>query len=282
MRGALDDIAALLTGGAAGADGVDWSTVRYQHSQAVRSALAARYAPATVNKHLSALRGVLKEAWRLGQMSAEDYHRATDLQAVRGQTLPRGRSLAAGELVALLAACGVDTTPAGTRDAAVIALLYAGGLRRSEVVALNVADYEADTGLLTIRAGKGHKDRTAYATNGAAAALNAWVSVRGSAPGALFMAVNKGGRLVPGRMTGQAVLNLLAKRAREAKVAHLSPHDLRRTFVSHLLEAGADIVTVQRLAGHSSVTTTARYDHRGEKEKKKAAELLHVPYVPRV
>ena len=196
MRQALDTIAGVLTGGLADAQTLDWSALRYQHAQAVRTQLTERYAPATVNKSLSALRGVLREAWRLGQMAAEDYHRATDLEGVRGQTLPRGRALGTGELKSLLSACSADPSPAGARDAALLALLYGGGLRRSEAVTLDVDDYDGETGQLTIRSAKGRKDRTAYATNGAADALDDWLSIRGTEPGSLFRPVNRGGRVI--------------------------------------------------------------------------------------
>jgi len=87
-----------------------------------------------------------------------------------------------------------------------------------------------------------------------------------------------GGKLANRRLAPQSVYNVLAKRGREGGVKDFSPHDFRRTFVSDLLEAGADISTVAKMAGHASVTTTARYDRRPEEAKRKAAGLLHVPY----
>ncbi len=277
MRDAMDTIAGLLTSGRCDAETLAWSRLRYQHTAAVRSALAERYAPATANKALSALRGVLRECWRLGQIQAEDYQRAVDVGSVKGERLPRGRALTIGEVTALFQA--LDGGPAGARDAGIMALLYGAGLRRSEIVALDREDYDASTGALTIRAAKGNRDRSAYATNGSQDALSAWLRYRGDEPGPLFWPVNKGGKSEPRRITDQAVLLMLRKRADQASVQRFSPHDLRRTFISHLLERGADISIIQRLAGHSQVTTTARYDRRGEEAKRKAAELLQVPYV---
>jgi site-specific recombinase XerD len=278
MRAALDTMAALLTGGQRDADTFNWSRLRYQHTAALRAALAARYQPATANKHLAALRGVLREAWQLGQMTAEEYHRSANLRTVKATTLPRGRALGAGELRALFRVCREDQRPSGVRDAALLAVLYGAGLRRSEVVALDGADYDRETGALTIRGGKGRKDRVAYASNGSRAALAAWLKVRGDEPGALFWPIDQTGCMVARRMMAQSVLEMLQRRARQAGVPRFSPHDLRRTFISDLLDAGADISTVAGLAGHANVQTTARYDRRGEHAKRRSAELLVVPF----
>ena len=280
MRGALERLAQLASGGTMTAETCPWQELTYAHTAALRSALLERYSsPATVNRHLAALRGVLRECLRLGLMSPEDHVRAIDLAPARGSRLPAGREVAPGEIHALFAACAADTSPAGARDAALLALLYGCGLRRSEAVALDVASYDAATGELRVL-GKGNKARLAFLTNGTRRAVEAWLAVRGDAPGALLCPVNKAGKVTVRRMTDQAVLYRLRTRAEQAGVATFSPHDLRRSFVSHLLEAGADISSVQGLAGHASVTTTQRYDRRGDGAKRRAVELLHVPFSP--
>jgi integrase/recombinase XerD len=289
MREALNTIAGLLgVSEAINTEGQDvrclntpWGKVRYAHTVALRAALVERYAPATANKALSALRRVLQEAFRLGQLSAEEYQRAVLVPTVKGKREPKGRVVTASEVTALMRACASDPTPIGPRDAAILAVLRGTGLRRAEIAALDVGDYQRETGELLIRGGKGNKDRRVWAPSGTRAALDAWLAVRGEAPGALFFRAFKGGRISTRRITDEAVAIVLATRATEAGVSACTPHDMRRTYISELLDAGADIATVQKLVGHEQVTTTASYDRRGEAAKRKAVELVHVPFFPR-
>jgi site-specific recombinase XerC len=221
---------------------------------------------------LSALRGVLKAAWKLDLMSAGDYQKAASVESVRGETVPAGRALAQAEIAALLATC--DDTPLGIRDAALISILYGCGLRRSELVALDLADYDAAASTLRVR-GKGNKQRR-VPLGGAAPALADWLAVRGPQPGALFQGL--GNRNHGRRLTDQAIYHIMVKRGKEAALDPFSPHDFRRTFVGDLLDAGADVVTVQKLAGHADPATTSRYDRRDERAGRDAVNRLHLPY----
>ena len=154
MRQALDVIAGIVSGGVLDAETMNWPALEYQHTTAIRSALVERYASTTATKMLAALRGVLKESWRLGLMDAETYRRASDLPCIRGERLPRGRALTTGELRSLFRICGDDPSPSGARDAAMLAVLYGAGLRRSEVVFLDLSDYNPEGGTVTVRQGK--------------------------------------------------------------------------------------------------------------------------------
>ena len=115
MAQALDVIASIFRQAPLS---LDWAALRYQHTQAIRANLLETRAPAGVNKILAALRGVLKEAWRLGLMDAETYHRTADLPGVRGERLPRGRALSKRELQKLFQMCAKDGSEIGRRDAA--------------------------------------------------------------------------------------------------------------------------------------------------------------------
>lgn len=259
---------------------VSWGDVRYNVTQAIRTRLGENYSASTANRHLSALRGVLKEAWRLGYMSAEEYQRAIDLKAIKGSKVNQaeaGRHLDSGEIKGLIDAC-YDGTRTGLRDAAILAIGYGCGLRRSEIAKLQLVDYDTDKESLKIVASKGNKDRVAYLPGGAVAALAAWLGVRGDEPGALFYAGRRGDRLESKGLTDQAIYNILASRAQLAGVKRFTPHDLRRTFAGDLLDAGEDISTVQKMMGHRSANTTSGYDRRDSRAKKKAASKLHVPY----
>jgi integrase/recombinase XerD len=114
-----------------------------------------------------------------------------------------------------------------------------------------------------------------YLSEEAISYLERWLALRGDAPGPLLCRIWKGGQLQRDRsMNPDAVWRILQKRGRLAGLESFSPHDLRRTFCSDLLDAGVDIVTVQKLAGHASPVTTAKYDRRGEEAKRRAVQKL--------
>lgn len=276
MRQVLDLAASAISTGS-DATTISWGKVGYQQVAALRSQLSV-YAPATANKTLAAVRGVLRQAFALGQMDPEVYQRAISVRSVRGERVVRGRAISQDELKQMFGVCDLATA-AGARDAALLAVAYGAGLRRSEITLLDLADYDETTSQLIIR-GKGNKERLAYATNGSRLALEKWLAVRGHRPGPIFVPVDKADRIEHRRLTEQAVYMILRRLGQRAKIDKFSPHDLRRTFIGDLLDAGADIVTVQALAAHASVSTTARYDRRPERTRQRAAELLHVPFGP--
>ncbi len=277
MQQSLGVISGLLTGNA-DPFACNWGALRFQHTTAIRSKLAESYAPATANKMLSAMRGTLKAAWNLDLMSAEDYHKAASVGSVKGSTIPAGRDLSSGEIRALVEACENDPTPAGARDAAILAVLCPPcGLRRAEVISLDLEDFNQDTRRLLVR-GKRNKERTVYLVNGGTRAMADWLALRGDWSGPLFWPINKAGKLSPRRMTNQAIYNMLQKRGSDAKVENFSPHDLRRTTVGDLLDAVGDAIIVSKIMGHASPVTTARYDRRPEKAKLDAAEKVLFPY----
>jgi len=248
-----------------------WQDLRREHTLVIRGWLVERYAPATAAKHLAALRGVLRESWRSGLMDGDAFARAVDLPPVKGNSARAGRALEARELAALVEHVSSDGVR-GARDGALLALLYGAGLRVAEAVGLELDQVAPDLRSLTVR-GKGSKLRTVWHTRGADRLLARWLSVRGAAQGPVLCRVrHERVELLP--LGTQAVLERCAYLARKCALAPFTPHDLRRSFASDLIDAGADLSAVQQLLGHSKVTTTQQYDRRGERAKAAAAQRV--------
>lgn len=269
------DVAAEIAGPGTTAATFRWSTLDYANVVRIRAGLAGRYSPATANKCLSALRGVLRQAMLLDQMAPSEFAKCVSISAVRGSARSAGRCIPATDVNAIMKACA-DPTAFGLRDAGMVALLYGCGLRRSEIVGLSLEDYDRGRRTLNV-VGKGRKQRTLYVNSTAFNALERWLGARGREPGPLFVRVTQSGRVTSKPLSSQAVYRLTARVARSAGVGRPSPHDFRRTFVSVLLDRGADLSVVQQLVGHASPATTVRYDRRGERALRRAVGLLQFP-----
>ncbi len=267
--------------GATSIDSVPWHQLKHEYVVALKTkALEMGKSPATVNLMLSGIRGVMRSAWNMGLITAEDLARILAVKSVKSVTEPKGRRITSGELGAIMSAINTETT-SGKRDAGIIALAYCGGLRRQELANLLVENLndKDDEIEITIKRGKGRKDRILFLNNGGADALRDYLVVRGDSPGKLFWASLKSGNLIAdSKMSDQSIYARITWCAKKAGVKALTPHDMRRSFVSDMLDAGVDISTVAAMAGHSSVATTQRYDRRGDEAKKRAAKALHLPY----
>jgi integrase/recombinase XerD len=170
------------------------------------------------------------------------------------------KALRIDQVEALLAATGEGRTPKELRDRALLEMLYGTGARISEAVGLDVDDHDAEAATLRLR-GKGGKQRVVPVGRYATEAVEAYLvrgrpdlAGRGSGGAALFLN-SRGGRL--SRQSAWTVLRSAAERAHVG--GEVSPHTLRHSFATHLLEGGADVRVVQELLGHASVTTTQIY-----------------------
>jgi integrase len=228
MREALGKLARWASKGRQGAHDFPWHLLRIDQTRALRDRLIADLAPATANKHLAALRGVLKQCWQHGQMSDEAYSAAIDLPPAHGAPRRRPPRLGRPELQRLAQACRRAGGAAGARDEALLALLYGAHLRRSEAVALDLSDYQISSGQLTVGDPSSRNRRRLHANAHARRALERWIETRGREPGPLFNPVNKGGRIERRRLSEQAIYIACRKRAADAGLPPTSPEDLRR------------------------------------------------------
>lgn len=256
-----------------------WGELRAVHLLTIKASMEQQEkSPNTINLVLSALRGVARQAWSLGQISDHEERVISAVKGSRGKREGReeGRALSRDETRRLLTHCD-EAKPKGLRDALIISLGVASGLRRTEIAGMRLKDVdEADRTIRII--GKGNKQRRVYPSAKVWDLLQRWLAVRGTnGTPFVFCPVLKGGRIADDReISGDTVYQMLRILAEEAEVGAFSPHDLRRTFATRMFEAGADINIVRQAMGHASVLTTQRYDKRAAAEVKRYASSIEV------
>jgi integrase/recombinase XerC len=231
----------------------------------------AGYAKTSIARRLASLRSFFKFGQREGWAKSNP---AKPLRNPRkGRSLPH--FLSAEEIGRLLTAPSGGTSM-GLRDRAILETMYSAGLRVSEAVGMNRGDIDFDEAILRVR-GKGRKERLAPIGSYAAGALQAWLakarlSPREPAGVAAPVFLNKFGR----RLTTRSVARMLEKYLQLTSLdARTSPHSLRHSFATHLLDRGADIRSVQELLGHKSLVTTQIYTHVSTTALREVYEKAH-------
>lgn len=180
--------------------------------------------------------------------------------------LPKDLSV---EQAAELVSCSFGATP--FRDQAILELLYGAGLRASEVVGINLEDVDLKAGEVRVR-GKGMKDRVALFGEPCRKSIHAWLRHERPTTSSPALFVNRRG----GRLTTRTVQNIVARRRRMLGLGEpITPHSLRHSFATHLLNGGADLKTVQQLLGHESLSTTQVYTHMSIERLKEVVRDRH-------
>lgn len=229
------------------------------------------YAKSTIARRLASMRSFFRFGQREGWTKTNP---ARPLRNPRkGRKLPH--FLSAEDLGRLLQAPPADE-PSGLRDRAILETIYSAGLRVSELVGLDEGDLDFEAGVVRVR-GKGRRERLAPIGSYAARALRRWLRVRqlgpreSSGPEAPVF-VNKFGR----RITTRSIARMLEKYLKLTGLDNrTTPHSLRHSFATHLLDRGADIRSVQELLGHKSLVTTQIYTHVSTAALREAYEKAH-------
>ncbi len=253
-----------------------WEKMNYDAVLAFRvRQMEKGLSPSTVNLQICTLRMVAKQAWLKGMMSIQTYSAIREVKSVRGSRLSKGRALSTRETGKLIASSELKGNAIGVRDAAIIALAVACGMRRTEIASLRISNINCQNKIITIL-GKGNKERRVAPSDDAWERLADWLAIRGTEGcDNVFVAVKKGDNIQPfWPISASAIYQLLKSRAGDSQVSAFTPHDLRRTFATRLLESGADINTVRQAMGHASIITTQRYDKRDEHRVEEATRRV--------
>tara|TARA_R110002126_G_scaffold280944_2_gene428569 strand:- start:1308 stop:2135 length:828 start_codon:yes stop_codon:yes gene_type:complete len=252
-----------------------FAKIDYQQALVIRAVLInAGWQPRSVNRAMIAIRGIVKVAVMLGTV---DQREAAHIATIDRLKHPehQGSPLSAKQVNQLFTMLERGRSAVAKRNVAIFALLLGTGLRRSELVSLILSDYNRRDHTLLVRHGKGNKSRLLFLPKWCQEHLAEWLKIRRLDDGYLLCKTYTSGKVVLDiGLTVSAVYRLIKDKLAAIGVPNASPHDMRRTFITRLLEQNVDINTVRQMAGHADISTTTVYDKRDHQFMKQAAQTL--------
>jgi site-specific recombinase XerD len=277
MRYVLQDVADRLGFDDCDIADVPWHQLEAGHVIGLVAALRTDgFAPNTSSLYVNAIRGVMNEAWRLELISHDRLLKIREVKPASGSRLPPGRNLRRSLIRELMDVCAADPRPQGIRDAAIIALLYGTGMRKSESVDIDLSQVDFEERSVQVL-GKGNRQLIKYAPPWVFERLQAWLSFRREAlpPGLeddsfLFNRIRRGNHITRARITKHAIYYIARQRGAQVGIK-IMPHDFRRAFITRVIEEH-DLSIAQKLAHHANIQTTASYDRRDDNERRRAVD----------
>ncbi|MFJ2331483.1 MULTISPECIES: tyrosine recombinase XerC [Pseudomonas] len=277
MRYVLQDAADRLGVDDVAIEEFPWHQLQPGHITALVAALRTDgYAPNTSSLYVNAIRGVMNQAWQQSLITQDQLLKIRAVKAGGGSRLIKGRNLRRTLIRELMDVCAADPRPQGLRDAAIIAILYGSGMRKSESVNMDLRQVNMAERSLQVL-GKGNKELIKFAPAWAFEKLQVWLDFRReqlpegvSDDTFLFNRIRRGSHITRERITKHAIYYIAKQRGKQVGV-DIMPHDFRRSFITRVIEE-YDVSIAQKLAHHANIATTVSYDMRDDNERRNATD----------
>lgn len=237
--------------------------------------LEEQQSPSTINTKLCAIKGVAKRLWVQERLDPKTYQLISEVKNVRGSRIAHGRMLSEYEIQKLFQFLGKQNSFKKVRDAAIFSVMIGTGLRRAEVSKLSMDGVFLDVEKPYLRViGKGNKERQVPLPKFAIKRLKDWIECRGNFKGRIFVQIRKDETVTEQGLTGCSIYNICNGYVEALGMKHWSPHDLRRTCASKLIDMGFALTSVRDYLGHSSISTTQLYDKSSSNRLNEIADKI--------
>ncbi len=255
--------------------GGNFAKVDYQQALLIRTVLIQTgWQPRSINRAMIAIKGIMKVAVMTGNADQQDVAHLSTINQLKSPE-HQGTPLTTEQVTQLFRKLERGNTATDLRNLAVFALLLGTGLRRSELTALSIDDYDRRKQTLLVRHGKGNKSRLLFLPQWCQDHLALWLKARQLTSGYLICKTYSNGRVLTDvSLSVSAIYRLIKSKLAAIGIPDASPHDMRRTFITRLLEQNIDINTVRKMAGHADISTTTTYDKRDHQFMQQAATAL--------